>query len=470
MNFDSLQYLGLLGVTLVTIRLLPNDRWRHLMLLLCSYGFYAAWDWRLLGLVLLVTAISFVGGMVVERHRAAGRGAGALAVIVALLLVPLALFKYFDFFAASLAQFAMRLGWHVDAFTLGLLLPIGISFYTFHAISYVADIHAGRLSAEQSAIRYGLYICFFPQLIAGPIVRSTDFLPQLHRPWQAPNSAEITRYLLRFLWGMTKKVLIADRLAAVIVDPAFANPATIDALTATLAAVAFTLMIYADFSGYSDMAIASAGLLGYRFKENFNAPYLATSVREFWRRWHISLSSWIRDYVYIAMGGNRSPGRVRPIVNLAVSMFLCGLWHGAAWTYVLWGLWHGLALGIERLAGKREPASLPGRLAGWLATMAVVVVGWIVFRARDLEQAGQFLGAFIDPLRPHAPFQFALWAVLGLAGLVLAVEHLVVERQATKPVNRPMAVRLGAACTLAVILLFLGSPNIGGRNFIYFQF
>jgi len=365
MNFDSIQYLGLLGAALVAMRLLPSDRLRHLVLLLASYGFYAAWDWRLLGLVLLVTGISFVGGTVVEAHRAQGRGNGALTLIIGLLLLPLALFKYFDFFSASLAQLAGRLGWHMDAVTLGLLLPIGISFYTFHAISYVADIHAGRLSAERSAIRYGLYICFFPQLIAGPIVRSTDFLPQLHRPWQAPGSAEIAGHLARFLWGMAKKVLIADRLAAAIVDPAFADPSAIDALTAALAAIGFTLMIYADFSGYSDMAIASAGLLGYRFKENFNAPYLAASVREFWRRWHISLSSWIRDYVYIAMGGNRSPGRVRPVVNLAVSMFLCGLWHGAAWTYVLWGLWHGAALGIERLPGKRELASLPARLAGW---------------------------------------------------------------------------------------------------------
>lgn len=474
MNFDSAQYLGLLAATLIVMRLLPGDRLRHLLLLLASYGFYAAWDWRLLGLVLRVTGLSFVGGLMIGARRTEGRNTSVtLAVFVGLLLLPLAVFKYFDFFSLSLAELVSRLGWHCDGVTLHRLLPIGISFYTFHAISYVADIQAGRLGAERSLIRYGLYICFFPQLIAGPIVRSTDFLPQLHRQWQPPSAGDVARHLARFVWGMAKKILIADRLAAAIVDPAFADPAAIDALTAALAAIAFTVMIYADFSGYSDMAIASAGLLGYRFKENFQAPYLAAGVREFWRRWHISLSSWIRDYVYIGLGGNRSPGRWRPLVNLAVAMFLCGLWHGAAWTYVLWGLWHGVALGLERLLGKAGPVTLFGRIVHWAVTMTVVVLGWILFRARDLPQTMAFLGAFFDSGRTHAPYQFALWLVLGLSGLLVLVEHVVIERRRGRPAASGgiwTGLHVAAACILGLMLLFLSSPNVGARNFIYFQF
>lgn len=474
MSFDTPQFFLLAISAVLALHLLPTDRLRHLYLLAASYVFYATWDWRLLGLVMLITAISFVGAQALEVRR--GQHSPYLILLVALLLLPLAVFKYFDFFSGSAAGLAGKLGITLDAVTLNLILPIGISFYTFHAISYVADVHAGRLSAERDPIRYALYICFFPQLVAGPIIRSTDFLPQLAAPWRAPDAREVAGLIARFAWGLGKKVLIADRLALSIVDPVFANPGAADPAFAVLAVIAFSLMIYADFSAYSDMAIATAGLLGYRFKENFLSPYWATSIRDFWRRWHVSLSSWIRDYVYIAMGGNRGTP-LRATANLMAAMLLCGLWHGAAWTFVLWGLWHGAALVVERVFDKKDSDGHPAILmAGWLVTTVLVLIGWALFRANSVADFVALAGAFVHDREPMAPLRTALLIYIALCAMVVYAEQAILIGLSKghvvwlNAVAGSLAVRVSFAVVMIISMLLMINPGLGSRNFIYFQF
>jgi alginate O-acetyltransferase complex protein AlgI len=467
MNFDSLLFFAFVLVVAPVTYALRSDRLRHVWLLAASWLFYGVWDVRFLALFILMTVVSWQGAIWI----AAGRR--VLTVTIVILVANLALFKYFDFFSASFAAGARSLGFGVDPIFLDVILPIGISFYTFQAVSYCVDVHRGKLEAEPDFIRYALYLGMFPHVIAGPIVRAVDLLPQIRAPWRAPSAEDVAQSLARFLWGLFKKVFIADRLAATIVDPVFQDPAAAPGGAIILAVIAFGLMIYADFSGYSDMAIALARLLGYRFRENFRAPYWAASPREFWRRWHISLSEWIRDYVYIPLGGSRGVSAARAAFNAFFAMVLCGLWHGAAVTYVLWGAWHGLLL----VLGRASPAQAGGagfRPLGWVATTIAAYAGWAIFRAQSLSDIGIMVARIAETGLSFPNVGQRYLVAFAFAAIVLYAEQAAIDRwDAARRWIAPARgiwLHTGASIVLGFAMLLFFRPEVGFRNFVYFQF
>ncbi|SVC07926.1 uncharacterized protein METZ01_LOCUS260780, partial [marine metagenome] len=305
----------------------------------------------------------------------------------------LGFFKYADFFVDSFVDVLSDLGITVSATPLNIILPVGISFYTFQTMSYSIDIYRRVLEPTDRLLDFALFVGFFPQLVAGPIVRARDFLSQLATDDRSP--IDTGRAIRLILGGLFKKMVLADVLAAQLVDGVFADPGGATGLETLLAVYGYALQIYGDFSGYSDIAIGIALLLGFRFSANFDQPYRALSLRDFWRRWHISLSSWLRDYLYIGLGGSRR-GRARTMRNLLATMVLGGLWHGAGWTFVLWGALHGVGLVVERLVWPEPNATVGGRLGRairGLVTFHIVCVGWVFFRSVDLERAIEVFGA-----------------------------------------------------------------------------
>lgn len=475
MNFTDLLFIPFVLAVLGFTHLQPwGQSVREWFLTLASWAFYSIWDPRFLPLVVGITVVSHAGALLLDRLDGAGRRR-ALAVLVGLLLAPLLFFKYTLFVLDSMASL-LGIGPVTSLWGVGIVLPIGISFFTFHAVSYVCDVHVGKVAAEISFRRYALYIAFFPQLVAGPIIRAPDFLPQLHRPWAPPGARQAMFQINRFLWGMLKKVCIADPLASSLVDPTFANLSQASGGTIILATFAFGLQIYADFSAYSDMALATSRLLGFRLKENFAAPYLATSPKEFWQRWHISLSTLIRDYVYFPLGGSRGVSGLRAAVNALAAMLLCGLWHGASWTFVLWGGLHGLALAIGRvLPGSALPSRLR-KVLGWLATQAVVMGLWFLFRLSGFADLGiAFERIAATGLLPY-DLTRAYLGVLAVAAGVLYAEQAVILAWPRAGRRLRLAVLGGAgrhfvlALVQSLIILALLDPNRGGASFIYFQF
>ena len=468
MLFQSPHFALFFAGVVVGVWLLPNRTWRHAALLVASYVFYAAWDPRFLTLIWASTAIDFFVG----RRLAASADRKArkrwLALSVTANLGILGVFKYLDFFATSAAALADAFGVTLSPVTLDLVLPVGISFYTFQSMSYTIDVYRGRIPPEPSALRFALYVAFFPQLVAGPIVRARTFLPQLARD-RRPRGADLAPGALLFAIGLFKKIAMADRFGA-FADPVFAAPELWSAPALLAAAGAYTAQIYCDFSGYSDMAIGLGRILGYRLPRNFDRPYSATSLRAFWRRWHISLSSWLRDYLYISLGGNRS-GPLRTARNLFLTMLLGGLWHGAAWTFLLWGAWHGAVLGLERAVRRRARAAVRRwRPAwGWAVTMSAVVAGWVVFRVEALPDAERFARAIaswspgVEALAPGPSLGVALLFGLFCFGQTPASARL--ERSILRLGPTAKMACAGAGIALAHAL------SLGGqRVFIYFQF
>lgn len=455
---------------------ISRDVVRHVWLLAASWLFYAAWDARFLALFMATIVVSWVAAIWIARADNPSRRSRALAVAIALLLGNLGLFKYFDFFSRSFVELAEPFGLDVDPIFLNVILPIGISFYTFQAISYCADVHARRLAPERSFLIYAVYLSLFPHVVAGPIVRAIDLLPQLNAKWRAPGPEEVASAMARFTWGLFKKAFIADRLAATIVDPIFAAPAEATGGAVILAIFCFGLMIYADFSGYSDMAIALARLLGYRFKENFRAPYWAASPRELWRRWHITLSEWIRDYVYIPLGGGRTTTRPRSSVNAFIAMTLCGLWHGANPTFALWGAWHGLLLIADRSLGRKtkQGRTTLSRCLGWAATSVGIYLGWALFRAPSWSDFTTMLGRILETGLTYPAVGDRYLISVALMTVVVYAEQAVIDRwpRLLTHENPRVAMYLHTICAvvLAVAMLVFFRPEVGCRNFVYFQF
>ncbi|MCZ6783179.1 MAG: MBOAT family protein [Proteobacteria bacterium] len=442
-----------------------NDLRKHL-LLAASYIFYSAWDWRFLFLILGSTAINFFAVRIMTSPEPPLSRRFWLWLGLAANLTTLGFFKYFDFFVESASGLLDWLGLSVPARTLHVVLPVGISFYTFQSMSYTVDVYRGRLAPTRSFADFALFVSFFPQLVAGPIVRASTFLPQLERA-RSFASVEVRRCLALFLLGFFKKACVADQLA-VAVDPVFASPERFAPASKWLAACLYHIQIYCDFSGYTDMALATAGLLGYRLTRNFDFPYLARSMREFWRRWHISLSSWFRDYLYVPLGGNRVP-RAHMFLNLWIVFLLCGLWHGAAWNFVLWGALHGSLLAVERWGGGRWLDAAPRPLQHLYVSVAVLLA-WVVFRSPDLASGLTFLAGMFrfHGWASEAPETLsAAWAALALA---LAGAHVAAARW--RPLARVeslpdwgFALAYGGA--VAMVLPWV----VTGHNpFIYFQF
>jgi alginate O-acetyltransferase complex protein AlgI len=459
MIFTEARFLLFFAIVLGVHWALRAPGHRKLWLLLASQAFYAAWDWRFLSLIWISIAVDYTLALAMQGRSIRGRRM-LLCTSLAVNLGLLGCFKYLDFFVESAALFSHWLGLPLSHSTLALILPLGISFYTFQTLSYTIDVARGRIEPTRSLLDFALFVSFFPQLVAGPIVRASEFLPQLQQMRTFADVA-VRSQLMLFLAGFIKKACVADQ-AATAVDAVFAQPEAYGAASKWLASALYSLQIYCDFSGYSDMAIATAGLLGYRLALNFDAPYLSSSIREFWRRWHISLSTWFRDYLYIPLGGSRL-GSLKTTRNLWLVFLICGLWHGAAWTFVVWGLVHGLFLSLERMV---DPSVLP-RWLGRIYTLAVVTIAFTIFRSPDLPAASSYItGMFMPSAAPENTLDPAWWGLLiGFAAIHVALHRRLIQPQIERLPDWTFAIGFGAA-----VALMLPWVAVGYQPFIYFQF
>ncbi len=442
-----------------------------LAIIAASYFFYAFWSWKLMLLLLGSVLLNWATGRLIGL--AAGRRALkrlALTLGLAVNLSLLAFFKYYGWFSEELNALLVWLEAGRELPLLEIVLPIGISFYTFQGISYVVDLYRGDLDRPRPLIDVMFFISFFPHLVAGPIVRAASFLPQLERP-PDPNRVFVGLGVMLILWGVFKKAVVASWLAVSLVDKAFLDPlayGTVDLLAATYG---YAVQIYCDFSAYSDIAIGVAALLGYRFQRNFNQPYRAESLADFWRRWHMSLSSWLRDYLYIPLGGSRR-GRLRTYVNLLATMVLGGIWHGAAWKFVIWGALHGGMLALERMLSRGAPAAAvrpPWRRApAILFTFHFVCLCWIVFRAESASRALDFLTGFANWSQPAALLTPFLGALIAFGLMIQFTPGDMLERL-DRIYHRMPTWAVGVLAGFALLLMeILGGDS--SAPFIYFQF
>jgi D-alanyl-lipoteichoic acid acyltransferase DltB (MBOAT superfamily) len=442
--------------------------WRLGFLTAASYVFYGFWDWRFCFLLFGSSVVNWLFGQLIFRCDGDRQRRMLVAAAVAIDLGVLGFFKYFNFLLGSVNATLESLGAARDLPYLSIVLPVGISFFTFHGISYVVDIYRRKLDRPATLPLMMLYLSFFPQLVAGPIVRAAHFLPQLAKPAD-PNDIRATRAFLLILGGLFKKVVVANYLSTEFVDAIFFDPSRHGALDLLLGAYGYAVQIYCDFSAYTDIAIGVAALFGYRFPQNFDQPYRAVGFSDFWRRWHISLSSWLRDYLYIPLGGNT--GDWRRYRNLMITMLLGGLWHGAAWNFVIWGAIHGGMLVAEHaILGRRKPSDWPlwGRVLGTIVTFNLVCLAWIFFRSPDLIHAADFLSGLgrIDDSRITAtPFVLTL-LVGGLAAQFLPRDRVAMLERLV--VRAPFPVQ-GALVGAAIVGIASLGPA-GVAPFIYFQF
>jgi D-alanyl-lipoteichoic acid acyltransferase DltB (MBOAT superfamily) len=396
-------------------------------------------------------------------RRSPRRRGSLLAVSVIVNLGILGTFKYFGFFAESAAQFLNAFGLQLNPSTVSLILPVGISFYTFQTMAYTIDVWRGKIEPETSLRQFALYVSFFPQLVAGPIETPRHLMPQL-AALSRPQGTQVINGALLFLTGLLRKVLIADTIAA-FVDPVFATPGTQSSADLALVVILFGVQIYADFAGYTDMARGLALAFGVNLVVNFRQPYFAVSLTDFWRRWHISLSSWLRDYLYIPLGGNRR-GRLATYRNLMVTMLLGGLWHGASWNFVIWGGLHGLGLAMERWRRDRGRQAVPG-LAGWTFTMGLVFAAWIFFRAPTLDVAWSIVTGIAS--FSGVTSTSLLFVVMAAALASVLLDHPDVLWSEPKTVLSWSWARRGTYYAMATLALVLAAPA-AEIPFLYFQF
>jgi D-alanyl-lipoteichoic acid acyltransferase DltB (MBOAT superfamily) len=473
--FNTLAYAQFFAIAFVVSWLLSRwGRLRLLFLLGASYAFYAHWDYRFLPLIWASSTADYLLARRIHVAKTQGQRKRWLIGTVVLNLGVLGFFKYFDFGLDSARLAATALGLDVPDVALSVALPVGISFFTFESMSYVIDVYRRQLEPHKNYFEYLTFVAFFPHLVAGPIVRPRDLLPQLAaKPkW---NPKEGSEGLFSIALGLCKKVIVGDYLALNLVDRVFDAPLMYSALETYAAVVGYALQIYCDFSGYTDIAIGSALLLGVRFPLNFDSPYKARSIVEFWRRWHISLSTWLRDYLYVPLGGNRK-GPARTYLNLLITMVLGGLWHGAAWTFVAWGALHGAALALNkwwseslapRLFGERKPSPL-AKLALGLLTFHFVCGAWIFFRAASFDQA-RLVFSRLGTLTTYHPNLSP--SVLGILALGI-VGHLVPDawfsRLRERFVSAPGLAQGLVLFAAAVALRHMASSE--SVPFVYFQF
>jgi len=441
-----------------------SNEWRKILLLLASWIFYGAWDWRFVALLILSAVLNWGAARIIDAAETRGTQKIVVALGVIANLGILGFFKYYDFFLEQLGTLLAAAGFARDMPLLEIVLPVGVSFFTFQGMSYLIDVYRGRVRAG-SLLDITLLMSFFPHLVAGPIVRASDLLPQF-RERPKLDRGMVAMALLLIVWGLFKKAVVASELSVKLVDPVFFDPSAHSSLDLLMAAYGYAVQIYCDFSAYSDMAIGIAALFGYRFPRNFMQPYRAASLQEFWRRWHISLSSWLRDYLYIGLGGNRG-GLFMQCRNIALTMLLGGLWHGAKWTFLIWGALHGGVQVVETLWRKAGLPGLPKPLA-ILVTFHIVTLGWIFFRAETFDAAITYLSGLARG-DWHNGVTTPLLAGLILIGMAFhftppALAPGIARRLRTIPA--PLLGLLVAAS----ILLIDAMRYEGVAPFIYYQF
>lgn len=414
MLFNSLTFLLFLPIVFAAYWSLKGSlRWQNILVVVASYVFYGWWDWRFLLLIAFTTACSYASGLLIAGSDSRRRKKFWMWLNIAINLGILAIFKYFDFFAANFAALLNSVGITVDGITLGLVLPVGISFYTFQALSYSIDVYREKIKPTHDPVSFFAFISFFPQLVAGPIERAVNILPQFEHERTFDYAMAVSGLRL-MLWGFFKKTVVADNLGP-YVDSVFANYETAGSLTLIGAALMFTIQIYCDFSGYSDIGIGTGRLFGIQLMRNFNLPYFSRSIGEFWRRWHISLTSWFRDYVYIPLGGSRVKSQ-KIARNTLVVFLVSGLWHGAAWTFVAWGAYHAVMFMPGIIRGKKDkfknstvaenrrwPSFYESLLMG--RTFLLVAIGWILFRSDSLSDAWTYICHMFTRWNVHTPVE-----------------------------------------------------------------
>ncbi len=480
MLFNSFEFMLFLPIVfLLYWFVFKLRRLQNLFLVVASYIFYGWWDWRFLLLIALTSACSYASGLLLEHYegrRKAQKIVSASNIVLNLLI--LGVFKYYNFFVESLeALFASLFNYHLDWVTINVILPVGISFYTFQALSYTIDVYQKKLPATHDIVEFFAYISFFPQLVAGPIERATNLLPQFQKERQF-DYAKAVDGCRQMLWGFFKKLVIADN-CAYFVNYYWGEYQHLSSITLFILGIFFTFQIYCDFSGYSDIAIGCAHLFGFNLMRNFNYPYFSRSIPEFWRRWHISLTTWFRDYIYFPLGGSRCD-KWKIIRNVYIVWGISGLWHGANWTFVCWGLYHATLLAIYNLLGintKYKNVVAYGRYlpnikeACQIAlTFFLAVIGWIIFRAESISQATEYLQCMFTNLHSGETLTFARWLIAGF--MLLVVEWLQRDKQHTlqfsnrKPFNSKVVRWIVYLFIANNIVIWGGQPT----PFVYFQF
>lgn len=473
MLFNSLEFILFLPIVFYLYWALRRRvRIQNLFVVIASYLFYGWWDWRFLLLIAFTTLCSYTSGILMERFRER-KGVPKLICIsnITLNLGILFLFKYFNFFAESLISLLTAIGIQAHPTTLSLILPVGISFYTFQAIGYTIDVYKEKIPAARDSIAFFAFISFFPQLVAGPIERASRLYPQFLRQ-RSFDYQQAVSGCRRILWGFFKKIVIADG-AAEIVNAIFGNAAAYNASTLWVGAVLFTFQIYGDFSGYSDIAIGTARLLGINLMKNFDKPYLSKSIPEFWRRWHISLTTWFRDYIYFPLGGSRC-SKAKCLRNTMIVFLLSGLWHGADWTFVAWGLYHALFFIPRLLSGRKENGHTRFPLLSVGVTFLIVTIGWVLFRADNLSAAFIFLKGMVCGGGGMPILSAIQWRGFGecVAAIIvlMSTEYIVsYHPDVIDKLRRPSFrfLRMTLYVIIAIWAFLFYSPQ---QSFIYFQF
>ena len=481
MVFNSIEFAIFLPIVFLLYWFVfhKNRRLQNAFIVVVSYVFYGWWDWRFLLLIALTSFCSWGSGLLIQKYRDKVQLSKAVSTAnIVLNLAILGVFKYYDFFATAFAN--AFLGGNTEGLLLRIVLPVGISFYTFQALSYSIDVYKGKLVPTKDIIEFFAFVSFFPQLVAGPIERATHLLPQFQKPrtFDYDQAADGIRQIL---WGLFKKIVVADR-CAVFVDKIFSSYQTQTGSNLMLGAILFAFQIYGDFSGYSDIAIGTSKLFGISLKRNFNVPYFSRDIAEFWRRWHVSLTTWLRDYLYIPLGGSRC-SKAKIIRNTFIIFLVSGFWHGANWTFIAWGAYHALLFLPLILLGKNrkyrdtvaEDSILPSlkEVVQMLLTFFLVVIGWIVFRSDSIGQACDYIARMWQWDTLQALYRFFLQADIRSRSAAVMIMLLVEwlnrknEHGLSLPINTPWYVRYFIYFSISASIVFMCGSN---QAFIYFQF
>lgn len=482
MLFNSIDFAIFLPIVFIIYWFVCNKnlKLQNLFIVLASYLFYGWWDWRFLGLIIFSTLLDFTIGNLLDKEEKASKRKIYLWISIAINLGFLGFFKYYNFFVDSFVDAFTLFGQNIEVGTLSIILPVGISFYTFQTLSYTIDVYKKQLEPTKDLIAFSAFVCFFPQLVAGPIERATNLLPQILNKRKFTNE-QATDGLKLILWGFFKKLAIADSLAPIVND-IFDNSANHSSTTLAIGAVFFAFQIYGDFSGYSDIAIGTSKLFGIELMSNFKFPYFSRNIGEFWRKWHISLSTWFRDYLYIPLGGSKG-GKFKSIRNVFIIFVVSGFWHGANWTFIIWGFFHALLflpsfitntnrkfVGEVNLLSSSKSFIL--NILRFMQTFVLVTIGWVFFRSDSISQAFVYLKRLLFGFSSevyHHPRGYRMVDYFILLFFFIIYEYIIRNNERNPFFFKNRYVRLFAYILLVFLMLLFYDDGVD-RSFIYFQF